>query len=294
MGIIKGKYMSGRIVFVNGNFVNENEAKVSIFDRGFLFADAVYEVTAIIGGKIIEWDGHIKRLERSLNELDMTMPYSPEYLLTIHRKLLKKNSLEEGLIYLQISRGEADRDFEYPDKDVKQTVVLFTQVKSLEESKIAKEGIKVISVPDIRWERRDIKTVQLLPPSMCKMMAKKVGKDDAWMTQDGYVTEGTSNNAYIITKDNTLVTRNLSKNILAGVTRLSILRYAKESQIKIEERPFTIEEAKNASEAFCSSATTFIGPVVEIDNQKIGDGKPGEKSLKLREIYIEESIKSAL
>ena len=286
--------MSGRIVFVNGNFVNENEAKVSIFDRGFLFADAVYEVTAIIGGKIIEWDGHIKRLERSLNELDMTMPYSPEYLLTIHRKLLKKNSLEEGLIYLQISRGEADRDFEYPDKDVKQTVVLFTQVKSLEESKIAKEGIKVISVPDIRWERRDIKTVQLLPPSMCKMMAKKVGKDDAWMTQDGYVTEGTSNNAYIITKDNTLVTRNLSKNILAGVTRLSILRYAKESQIKIEERPFTIEEAKNASEAFCSSATTFIGPVVEIDNQKIGDGKPGEKSLKLREIYIEESIKSAL
>ena len=286
--------MSGRIVFVNGNFVNENEAKVSIFDRGFLFADAVYEVTAIIGGKIIEWDGHIKRLERSLNELDMTMPYSPEYLLTIHRKLLKKNSLEEGLIYLQISRGEADRDFEYPDKDVKQTVVLFTQVKSLEESKIAKEGIKVISVPDIRWERRDIKTVQLLPPSMCKMMAKKVGKDDAWMTQDGYVTEGTSNNAYIITKDNTLVTRNLSKNILAGVTRLSILRYAKESQIKIEERPFTIEEAKNASEAFCSSATTFIGPVVEIDNQKIGDGKPGEKSLKLREIYIEESIKSAM
>ena len=286
--------MSGRIVFVNGNFVNENEAKVSIFDRGFLFADAVYEVTAIIGGKIIEWDGHIKRLERSLNELDMTMPYSPEYLLTIHRKLLKKNSLEEGLIYLQISRGEADRDFEYPDKDVKQTVVLFTQVKSLEESKIAKEGIKVISVPDIRWDRRDIKTVQLLPPSMCKMMAKKVGKDDAWMTQDGYVTEGTSNNAYIITKDNTLVTRNLSKNILAGVTRLSILRYAKESQIKIEERPFTIEEAKNASEAFCSSATTFIGPVVEIDNQKIGDGKPGEKSLKLREIYIEESIKSAL
>ena len=165
---------------------------------------------------------------------------------------------------------------------------------SLEESKIAKEGIKVISVPDIRWERRDIKTVQLLPPSMCKMMAKKVGKDDAWMTQDGYVTEGTSNNAYIITKDNTLVTRNLSKNILAGVTRLSILRYAKESQIKIEERPFTIEEAKNASEAFCSSATTFIGPVVEIDNQKIGDGKPGEKSLKLREIYIQESIKSAI
>jgi len=286
--------MKERIVFVNDKFINETEAKISIFDRGFLFADAVYEVTAIIDGKILEWDGHITRLKRSLNELDIKMPIETNKLLDIHYKLIDKNNLTEGLIYLQISRGEDDRSFDYPDSNVKPTIVLFTQVKSLQESKLSKIGMKVISVPDMRWARRDIKTVQLLAPSMCKMMAKKSNKDDAWMVQDGFVTEGTSNNAYIITKDNVLVTRNLSNDILAGVTRRSILKYAKEAKVKIEERPFTIEEAKNASEAFVSSATTFIGPVVEIDNKIIGDGKPGKQSLRLREIYIGESMKEAL
>ena len=286
--------MKERIVFVNNKFLNETEAKVSIFDRGFLFADAVYEVTAIIDGKILEWDGHITRLKRSLKELDIKMPIETNKLLDIHYKLIDKNNLTEGLIYLQISRGEDDRSFDYPDSNVKPTIVLFTQVKSLQESKLSKIGMKVISVPDMRWARRDIKTVQLLAPSMCKMMAKKSNKDDAWMVQDGFVTEGTSNNAYIITKDNVLVTRNLSNDILAGVTRRSILKYAKEAKVKIEERPFTIEEAKNASEAFVSSATTFIGPVVEIDNKIIGDGKPGKQSLRLREIYIGESMKEAL
>ncbi len=286
--------MKERIVFVNNGFISETEAKVSIFDRGFLFADAVYEVTAIIDGKILEWDGHITRLKRSLNELDIKMPIETNKLLDIHYKLIDKNNLTEGLIYLQISRGEDDRSFDYPDSNIKPTIVLFTQVKSLQESKLSKIGMKVISVPDMRWARRDIKTVQLLAPSMCKMMAKKYNKDDAWMVQDGFVTEGTSNNAYIITKDNVLVTRNLSNDILAGVTRRSILKYAKEAKVKIEERPFTIEEAKNASEAFVSSATTFIGPVVEIDNKIIGDGKPGKQSLRLREIYIGESMKEAL
>ena len=288
------KIMKERIVYVNGEFLNESEAKVSVFDRGFLFADAVYEVTAIIDRKILEWDGHIKRLQRSLNELGMNLPIKASELLDIHYNLISKNNLTEGLIYLQITRGEDDRSFDYPDEGVKQTIVLFTQVKSLQESNLAKNGLKVISVPDMRWGRRDIKTVQLLAPSMCKMMAKKSNKDDAWMIQDGFVTEGTSNNAYIITKNNVLITRNLSNDILAGVTRRSILKYAKEAQIKIEERPFTIEEAKDASEAFVSSATTFIGPVVEIDNIKIGDGKPGKQSLRLREIYIQESMKEAL
>ena len=288
------KIMKERIVYVNGKFLNESEAKISIFDRGFLFADAVYEVTAIIDSKILEWDGHIKRLQRSLNELGMNLPIKASELLDIHYNLISKNNLTEGLIYLQITRGEDDRSFDYPDEGVKQTIVLFTQVKSLQETNLAKNGLKVISVPDMRWGRRDIKTVQLLAPSMCKMMAKKSNKDDAWMIQDGFVTEGTSNNAYIITKNNVLITRNLSNDILAGVTRRSILKYAKEAQIKIEERPFTIEEAKDASEAFVSSATTFIGPVVEIDNIKIGDGKPGKQSLRLREIYIQESMKEAL
>ena len=286
--------MKERIVYVNGEFLNESEAKVSVFDRGFLFADAVYEVTAIIDRKILEWDGHIKRLQRSLKELGMNLPIKASELLDIHYNLISKNNLTEGLIYLQITRGEDDRSFDYPDEGVKQTIVLFTQVKSLQETNLAKNGLKVISVPDMRWGRRDIKTVQLLAPSMCKMMAKKSNKDDAWMIQDGFVTEGTSNNAYIITKNNVLITRNLSNDILAGVTRRSILKYAKEAQIKIEERPFTIEEAKDASEAFVSSATTFIGPVVEIDNIKIGDGKPGKQSLRLREIYIQESMKEAL
>ena len=286
--------MKKRVVYVNGSFVDEGKAKVSVFDRGFLFADAVYEVTAVIDGKILEWDGHVKRLERSLKELDMKFPISENELLDIHFDLIKKNTLKEGLIYLQVTRGEDDRSFDYPDESVKPTLVLFTQVKSLAESNIAKTGLKVISVPDMRWGRRDIKTVQLLAPSMCKMMAKKKNKDDAWMIQDGFITEGTSNNAYIITKDNVLITRNLSNDILAGVTRRSILRYAKEAQIKIEERPFTIDEAKKAAEAFVSSATTFIGPVVEIDNQKIGDGRPGKQSLRLREIYINESMKNAL
>jgi len=288
------KIMKERIVYVNGEFLNESEAKVSVFDRGFLFADAVYEVTAIIDRKILEWDGHIKRLQRSLNELGMNLPIKASELLDIHYNLISKNNLTEGLIYLQITRGEDDRSFDYPEEGVKQTIVLFTQVKSLQETNLAKNGLKVISVPDMRWGRRDIKTVQLLAPSMCKMMAKKSNKDDAWMIQDGFVTEGTSNNAYIITKNNVLITRNLSNDILAGVTRRSILKYAKEAQIKIEERPFTIEEAKDASEAFVSSATTFIGPVVEIDNIKIGDGKPGKQSLRLREIYIQESMKEAL
>ena len=286
--------MKQRIVYVNGKFLNESEAKISVFDRGFLFADAVYEVTAIIDSKILEWDGHIKRLHRSLNELGMNLPIKASELLDIHYNLISKNNLTEGLIYLQITRGEDDRSFDYPDEGVKQTIVLFTQVKSLQETNLAKNGLKVISVPDMRWGRRDIKTVQLLAPSMCKMMAKKSNKDDAWMIQDGFVTEGTSNNAYIITKNKVLITRNLSNDILAGVTRRSILKYAKEAQIKIEERPFTIEEAKEASEAFVSSATTFIGPVVEIDNIKIGDGKPGKQSLRLREIYIQESMKEAL
>jgi len=194
---------------------------------------------------------------------------------------------------LQVTRGAADRDFVFP-KDATPTLVLFTQSKSLVDSVAAANGIKVISVPDIRWGRRDIKTVQLLAPSMCKMAAKAQGCDDAWMIEDGFVTEGTSNNAYIVTKAGTLVTRNLSNSILHGITRASVLKMAQEAQIKIEERPFTIEEAKNAAEAFVTAASTFVGPVVEIDGTTIGDGAPGPISRRLREIYIDESLKAAI
>lgn len=282
-----------RIVYVNGEFVPEDEAKVSVFDRGFLFADGVYEVTSVLGGKLIDFDGHATRLERSLNELEMGMPMTADELLAVHRKLVEDNGIDDGLVYLQVTRGAADRDFAYP-KDAEQTVVLFTQAKpGLADSPVAKTGIKVISIPDIRWGRRDIKTVQLLYPSMGKMAAKAAGADDAWMIEDGHVTEGTSNNAYIV-KGRTIITRQLSNDILHGITRAAVLRFAKEAQYEVEERLFTIEEAKEADEAFITSASTFVMPVVEIDGATVGDGVPGSVASRLREIYLEESRKVAV
>ena len=284
-----------RTVYVNGEYLPENEATISIFDRGFLMADGVYEVTSVLDGKLIDFDGHAVRLQRSLDELEMTAPLTKDELLEIHRKLVAENEIVEGLVYLQITRGApSDRDFAYPSADTPATVVLFTQNKpGLADSPAAKKGMKVISIEDVRWGRRDIKTVQLLYPSMGKMMAKKAGADDAWMVQDGHVTEGTSNNAYII-KDGAIITRPTSNDILHGITRAAVLRFAKEAQMKVEERLFTIDEAKEADEAFITSASTFVMPVVEIDGVAIGDGTPGANAARLREIYLEESRKAAV
>ena len=285
-----------RTVYVNGDYLPENEAKVSIFDRGFLMADGVYEVTSVLGGKLIDFDGHLKRLERSLSELDMDKPEGFDDLLEIHRELVRLNGIEEGMIYLQVTRGApGDRDFAFPDPEVtKPTLVLFTQNKpGLAANPVAKKGIKVISIEDIRWGRRDIKTVQLLYPSMGKMMAKKAGCDDAWMVEDGAVTEGTSNNAYIV-KGNKIITRQLSHDILHGITRAAVLRFAQEAQMEVEERPFTIAEAQAADEAFITSASTFVMPVVEIDGARIGSGVPGKVAARLREIYLDESMKAAV
>ena len=215
--------------------------------------------------------------------------------MSIHRELVTLNEIDEGLVYLQITRGApADRDFVFPPEDTPATVVLFTQNKpGLADSPAAKKGMKIISIDDVRWGRRDIKTVQLLYPSMGKMMAKKAGADDAWMVQDGFVTEGTSNNAYII-KGNSIVTRPVSNDILHGITRAAVLRFAQEAQMKVEERLFTIEEAQEADEAFITSASTFVMPVVEIDGVALGDGTPGQHAARLREIYLEESRKAAI
>ncbi|PRY92141.1 D-amino-acid transaminase [Donghicola tyrosinivorans] len=281
-----------RTVYVNGEYLPETEAKVSIFDRGFLMADGVYEVTTVLDGKLIDFDGHATRLARSLSELEMKEPVTKEELLSIHRKLVEENGVDEGLVYLQVTRGAADRDFAYP-KDAEPTLVLFTQKKNAVNSPAAKTGISVISIPDIRWGRRDIKTVQLLYPSMGKMAAKAAGADDAWMVEDGFVTEGTSNNAYIV-KDGVIITRNLSTHILHGITRAAVLRFAEVAQMKIEERPFTIEEAQNADEAFITSATSFVQPVVKIDDKAVGTGTVGPVASRLREIYLEESRKAAI
>ncbi|MEO0745578.1 MAG: D-amino-acid transaminase [Pseudomonadota bacterium] len=285
-----------RTVYVNGEYLPETEAKVSIFDRGFLMADGVYEVTSVLGGKLVDFDGHAVRLERSLQELDMATPISKDDLLEVHRELVRRNEIEEGMVYLQITRGAPDdRDFVFPDPETTpQTIVLFTQNKpGLADSPVAKTGMKVISIEDIRWGRRDIKTVQLLYPSMGKMMAKKAGADDAWMIQDGYVTEGTSNNAYIV-KGNKIITRALSNDILHGITRAAVLRFAEEAQMEVEERNFTIDEARDADEAFITSASTFVMPVVEIDGASLGDGTPGRVAPRLREIYLDESLKAAI
>ena len=285
-----------RTVYLNGEYLPEDEAKVSIFDRGFLMADGVYEVTSVLDGKLVDFDGHAIRLNRSLTELGMKNPISKEDLLAVHRELVFLNDVVDGGVYLQITRGApADRDFAFPDPETTPcTVVLFTQAKpGVRQSAASKDGIKVISIADERWGRRDIKTVQLLYPSMGKMMAKAAGCDDAWMVEDGHVTEGTSNNAYIV-KGNKIITRGLSNDILHGITRAAVLRFAKEAQMEVDERPYTIEEAQAADEAFITSATMFVNGVVEIDGVQIGDGKPGNVSKRLREIYLDESMKKAI
>ncbi|MCA3438932.1 MAG: D-amino-acid transaminase [Rhodobacter sp.] len=285
-----------RTVYVNGTYLPEEDAKISIFDRGFLMADGVYEVTSVLGGKLIDFAGHCKRLARSLSELDMAAPVTEDELLAIHRELVAVNGVTDGMVYLQITRGApGDRDFAFPDPaTTPPTLVLFTQSKpGLAEHPAAATGMKVISIPDIRWGRRDIKTVQLLYPSMGKMMARKAGCDDAWMVEDGFVTEGTSNNTYIV-RGNRIITRHLSSDILQGITRAAVLRLAAEAQMEVEERPFTIEEAKTADEAFFTSASAFVMPVVEIDGAALGGGTPGPVTARLRDIYLDEMRKSAI
>ncbi len=285
-----------RIVYVNGEYLPEEDAKISIFDRGFLMADGVYEVTSVLDGKLIDFDGHCRRLARSLAELDMAAPVSDDALLEIHRELVARNAVVEGMVYLQVTRGApGDRDFAFPDPAVTpSTLVMFTQSKpGLAQNPAARAGMKVISIPDIRWGRRDIKTVQLLYPSMGKMMAKAAGCDDAWMVEDGFVTEGTSNNTYIV-KGNRIITRQLSHEILHGITRAAVLRCAAEAQMEVEERPFTIDEAKLADEAFFTSASAFVMPVVEIDGARLGAGAPGPVTTRLREIYLDEMRNSAI
>ncbi len=284
-----------RTVYVNGDWLPEEEAKVSVFDRGFLMADGVYEVTSVLDGKLIDFAGHVARLERSLRELGMGMPMPAEALLEMHRELVERNGVVEGMIYLQVTRGNpGDRSFMYPPADLPQTVVSFTQnVPNLADAPAAKTGFRVITIPDLRWARRDIKTTQLLYPSMGKMAAKAAGVDDSWFVEDGVVTEGTSNNAYIV-KGNRIITRQLSEDILHGITRTAVLRFAREAQFEVEERPFSVEEAKGADEAFSTAASIFVMPVVEVDGARVGSGTPGPVAQRLRELYIDEMRKAAV
>lgn len=274
-----------RIVYVNGEFLPENEGKISIFDRGFLFADGVYEVTPIVNSKLVDYDAHCERLDRSLGEIRIDWPCTRDELRAMHEELIVRNNLHEGFIYMQITRGAADRDFKFP-KNVKPSLVAFSQVAQLLDNPHAVVGVKVITVPDIRWARRDIKSVMLLAPVLGKQAAYEAGAYEAWMVEDGFVTEGTSSNAYII-KNDTVITRGLSNEILAGCTRRALFKLAAEHGIEIEERKFTAEEAYAADEAFLTSASNFVLPIVEIDGKRIGGGQPGPVARKLREIFLE-------
>ncbi len=280
-----------RIVYVNGEYLPEEQARISVFDRGFLFADGVYEVSSVLRGKLIDNQGHLARLHRSLRELDMAAPADDAEIERIQNALIAKNQIDEGLVYLQVTRGAADRDFAYPE-GVEPSLVMFTQRKNVVGSPQAGNGIAVVAVEDIRWRRRDIKTVGLLAPCMAKMQAKAAGADDAWMVEDGYVTEGSSNNAFIIDSEGVLVTRQLGNEILAGITRKAVLKLADEQEISVEQRPFTIEEACRASEAFITSATTFVMPVVSIDGRPVADGRPGRLTRRLRELYVQTALES--
>ena len=282
-----------RTVYVNGEYLPEEQARISVFDRGFLFADGVYEVSSVLRGRLVDNRGHLARLHRSLNALDMAAPASDAEIETIQKTLVEKNGVDEGLVYLQVTRGAADRDFAYPE-GAKPSLVMFTQQKNVIDSPLASKGISVISVEDIRWRRRDIKSVGLLAPCMAKMQAKAAGADDAWLIEDGYVTEGSSNNAFIIDAEGALLTRQLGNEILAGITRQAVMKLAHEQGMAIEERPFSIEEARNASEAFITSATTFVMPVVSIDGNPVADGRPGKLTRRLRELYIQTALDSCL
>jgi len=282
-----------RTVYVNGEFVPENEARISIFDRGFLFADGVYEVTAVIKGKLVDYPMHMKRLKRSLGEMEMTSPLDDDALLAMHRELVARNNLDEGGIYMQITRGVADRDFVRPE-NAPPSLVAFTQASNLLNAPRAETGERAIIVPDIRWARRDIKTIALLPQTMAKQAAKDAGVAKAWMVDDdGYITEESSSTTYIV-KDNVLITRPVSNSILAGITRKAVLALLQQTDVTLDERKFTPEEAYGADEALITSASSFVMPVIEIDGKTIGTGRPGPVTKKLRELYIKAALSDSI
>ncbi|AFJ46658.1 D-amino-acid transaminase [Shimwellia blattae] len=272
-----------RTVYVNGQYMDEQQATISIFDRGALFGDAVYEVTAVIDGQLWDLDDHLHRLRRSCAGLELECPWSDAELEEIHRTLIAKNQLGEGVIYLQLSRGDAgDRDFSYAEVTNPPTLVLFTQQKTLVDTPEAARGLRMITRPDVRWQRRDLKTVSLLAASMAYTAARRQGVDDALLVENGMITEGTSSNVFIVTRDNTVITRPLGSGILPGTTRRLLIELIAQNGLHLTERLFTPEEARGAKELFISSTTALIMPVVELDGCRIADGTPGPVAQALR------------
>jgi D-alanine transaminase len=275
-----------RYAYVNGQYVDHRHAQVHIEDRGYQLADGVYEVVGVRDGRLIDEGPHIDRLDRSLRELRIAWPVSRATLGFIIRELMRRNRLQDGLVYMQVTRGVARRDHAFPTAPIKPALVLTTKNTRRAEADPG-AGVAVKSHPDIRWERCDIKTVALLPNVLAKQAARESGAYEAWLVdREGRVTEGASTNAWIVTPDNELVTRQTDNGILAGITRHTLKALANELQLRIVERPFTLAEAKQAREAFITSATSFVTPVVKIDGQPVGDGKVGPMARRLREEYV--------
>ena len=276
-----------REAYVNGRYLPHREAQVHIEDRGYQFADAVYEVVPVVQGTLVDEDMHLDRLERSLDELRIAMPMSRQALEMTSRELMRRNGLTNGFLYMQVSRGVAPRDHKFPKRARPALVMTTRQTKPHSEAMLSK-GVSVITLPDIRWKRCDIKSISLLPNVLAKQQAADEGAYEAWMIDaDGMVTEGTSTNAWIVTKDNRLVTRCASNAILNGVTRLSLLSIAESNGVELEERSFSVEEALEAREAFLTSSTNFVMPVTAIDGKPVGNGHPGLLTMKLRAGYMD-------
>lgn len=275
------------IAYVNGAFTPLEDARVSILDRGFLFADGVYEVAAVIDGRLIDNEAHLTRLQRSLDALRLESPVSMAEIVEIERALVARNGVSEGLVYLQITRGAAERDFAFP-KNAKPTLVAFAQKKNILASPAAQTGVKVLAVPDMRWARRDIKSVALLAQVLAKQAATEAGCQEAWMVDaEGFVTEGSSSTAFIITREGAVVTRPNSIAILPGCTRRAVMALADREGLTVEERPFAVAEAHEAAEAFLTSASNLVLPIVAIDGRPVGPGVPGERAKRLRAIYLD-------
>ena len=281
------------VAYLNGRFVPLEQAQVSVLDRGFLFADGIYEVAAVIDGRLVDSASHLARLERSTGAIGIALPLSLAEIEAAQKELVARNALTEGLVYLQITRGaDATRDF-LPSPDIQPTLVMFTQAKPFLDVPAVRNGIVVVTMPDLRWARRDIKSVGLLAQAMAKRAAAEAGAQEAWMVEDGFVTEGASSTAFIVTQEG-IVTRPYSQAVLAGCTGAALTALAEESGIAIIRRPFTIAEALAAREAFITSASTLCQSVVRIDGQPIGDGTPGPVAMRLRALYIDFARRTAV
>jgi D-alanine transaminase len=274
-----------RTIFLDGAFVLAADARISVMDRGFLFADGIYEVSAVLDGWLVDNDAHLARLDRSLVAIGIANPHKAADWTRLQMELVRRNGLREGTVYIQVTRGVAERDFGY-GPDLVPTVVMFTQPKTIVDAPVQAEGAAVVTRPDLRWARRDIKSVGLLAQVMAKREAAAAGASEVFMVEDGVITEGGSSTVFVITKDGRIVTRPLSKAVLPGITRVAVMRLAAEQDLQLDERPIAVEDACGAAEVFFTSASNFVVPVVSIDGRPIGNGRPGPRAARLMDLYV--------